>query len=96
MTSVVRIGSPFVSEKFIGKRVSDVRLRVCFEKPSGIEFFLKHFQLERISEYFSFGQDLNVRFMEVHFFPGSEKSVRFNQVSALQCPLYGGDSMCVY
>ena len=57
---------------------------------------LKFFQLERISEYFFFVQDLTVRFMEVHFFPGSEKSVRFNQVSALQCPLYGGDSMCVY
>ena len=43
MTSVVRIGSPFVSEKFIAKRVSDVRLRVCFEKPSGIEFFFETF-----------------------------------------------------
>ena len=77
MTSVVRIGSPFVSEKFIAKRLSDVRLRVCFEKPSGIEFFLKHFQLERISEYFSFGQDLTVRFMEVHFFPWERKKCPF-------------------
>ena len=54
---------------------------------------LRIFQLERISEYFFFVQDQTVRFMEVHFFPGSEKSVRFNQVSALQCPLYEGDSM---
>ena len=57
---------------------------------------LKIIQLERIYAYFFFVQDLTVRFMEVHFFPGSEKSVRFNQVSALQCPLYGGDSMWVY
>ena len=34
---------------------------------------LKIFQLERISEYFFFVQDLTVRFTEVHFFPGSEK-----------------------
>jgi hypothetical protein len=54
---------------------------------------LKIIQLERIYEYFFFVQDLTVRFMEVHFFPGSEKCVRFNQVSALHCPLYGGDSM---
>lgn len=57
---------------------------------------LKIIQLERIYAYFFFVQDLTVRFMEVHFFPGSEKCVRFNQVSALHCPLYGGDSMWVY
>ena len=57
---------------------------------------LKIIQLERIYEYFFFVQDLTVRFMEVHFFPGSEKCVRFNQVSALHCSLYGGDSMRVY
>ena len=61
--------------------------------PSKNHLTLKMLQLERISEYFFFVQDLTVRFMEVHFFPGTEKSVRFNQVSALQCPLYGGDSM---
>ena len=41
---------------------------------------LKIIQLERIYAYFFFVQDLTVRFMEVHFFPGSEKCVRFNQL----------------
>ena len=50
---------------------------------------LKIIQLERIYEYFFFVQDLTVRFMEVHFFPGSEKNVSV----LTRCPLYGGDSM---
>ena len=57
---------------------------------------LKIIQLERIYAYFFFVQDLTVRFMEVHFFPGSKKSFRFYQVSAIQCPRYEGDFLWVY
>ena len=32
-----------------------------------------------------------VRFIEVKFHLGAEVSVRFKQVSALECPLYRGD-----
>ena len=34
-----------------------------------------------------------VRFIQVILSPGGKKTVRLNQVSALQCPLYGGFSM---
>ena len=34
-----------------------------------------------------------VRFIQVIFYPGGQKTARLNQVSALQCPLYGGFSM---
>ena len=34
-----------------------------------------------------------VRFIQVIFYPGGKETVRLNQVSALQCPLYGGFSM---
>ena len=37
-----------------------------------------------------------VRFIQVIFYHGGKKTVRLNQVSALQCPLYGGFSMRVY
>ena len=46
--------------------------------------------------FFLFSKNLIVRFMEVYFFSGSKKSVRLNQVSALECPLYRGYFMCVY
>ena len=46
--------------------------------------------------YFLTTQNLSVRFMEVYIFSGSKESVHFNQVSALQCPLYKGYFMCVY
>ena len=49
------------------------------KKPFGIE----NFQLECISEYFFFVQDLTVRFVDVHFFRGIKK------VSVLtKCPIY--------
>ena len=34
-----------------------------------------------------------IPFIQVIFYPGGKKTVRLNQVSALQCPLYGGVSM---
>ena len=73
-----RTSSPFGSTKLAAKRVS-ARLPLSFK----ILMVLKNFRLERISEYFFFVHDLTVCFMEVPFSPGTEKSVRFNQVSAL-------------
>ena len=46
-------------------------------------------------EYFCFFENLFVRSTEVNFCSGSRKTVRFNQVSALQCPLYRGKFMCI-
>ena len=36
-----------------------------------------------------------VRYMEVRFYPGTRKAVRYREVSAIQCPLYRAFSMCI-
>ena len=46
-------------------------------------------------EYFCFFENLFVRSTEVNFCSESRKTVRFNQVSALQCPLYRGKFICI-
>ena len=80
-----------MSGKFIAKRVSNVRLPLCFKKPSGIKIF----QLERISEYFFFVQNPGVRFTLSAFCrgfyvnllgkqSGPKLFVRLSKVSALE------------
>ena len=86
-----RSSPPFMSKNL--QRSSFLTLDLLF--PSEKLLVLNHFQLECFSDHFFLAQNLTVRFIEVCFFPGTG-SVRFNQVSTLQCPLYGGDSMRVY